>query len=80
MEKYARLCSVTEQVMNEGWCFGDGQDYAATEEAALKLAKEYGFKSIDEAYEAGCCYYTEWEDESDYQYALVNNNIIELDY
>ena len=64
--------------MNDGWVFGDGQEYAATEEAALKIAKEWGFFDLQEAYDNDSAYWTEWEDEDDYQYAEVNGELIEV--
>ena len=77
MKKFARQCSVTGEPMNEGWCFGDGCDYAKYETDAIKLAKDYGYDSLEEAYDDECCYWTEWED--DYQYELVNGELIEID-
>lgn len=77
--KFARQCSITGEGMNEGWCFGDGQDYAKNESDAIKIAKQYGYDSLDDAYEDDACYWTEWEDESDYQYALVNGTLIEVE-
>ena len=76
MEKFARQCSVTGEGMNEGWCFGDGQDYAKYEAGALKLAKEYGYDNINDAYEDDVCYWTEWEDE--YEYQLVDGVLVEI--
>lgn len=35
-ERYARLCDVTGQGMNEGWCWGDGSFYTATKEDTIK--------------------------------------------
>ena len=63
MERYARTCSVTGEGMNEGWCFNDGQDYAKYEEGAIKIAKEYGYDSIDDAYDDEAVYWTQWEDD-----------------
>jgi hypothetical protein len=77
--KWARKCSVTGKGMNEGFCFADGQDYAIDEESALKLAKEYGHDTLKEAYEDDVYYYTEWEDEDDYQYVEIDGNVIDID-
>lgn len=63
MERYPRTCSVTGEGMYEGWCFNDGQDYAKYEEGAIKLAKEYGYDSIEEAYNDEAVYWTQWEDD-----------------
>ena len=63
MERYPRTCSVTGEGMYEGWCFCDGQDYAKYEDGAIKLAKEYVYDSIDEAYDDEAVYWTQWEDD-----------------
>jgi hypothetical protein len=75
--KYARQCSITNEGMNEGWCFGDGQDYAKYEKDAIQLAKDYGYDSIEDAYEDEACYWTEWED--DYQYEEINGVLVEIE-
>lgn len=75
---YARKCDITGQGMNEGWCFGDGEQYAATEDAALKIAKSLGYESLQEAYEDDVCYYTEWEDD-DHQYEVVDGTLVEIE-
>jgi hypothetical protein len=77
--KYARQCSVTNEGMNEGWCFGDGEEYAKYESDAIKMAKEWGYDSIDEAYNEDACYWTEWEDEDDYQYEEINGILTEIE-
>jgi hypothetical protein len=75
--KYARVCSVTGEGMNEGFCFGDGEDYAKTEESALILAKERGYKTLKQAYNDEVYYYTEWEEE-DYQYIVKDGELVEI--
>ena len=35
-ERYARVCDVTGQGMNEGWCWGDGSFYTSTKEDTIK--------------------------------------------
>ena len=77
--KWARKCSVTGKGMNEGYCFFDGQDYASDEESAKKLADEYEYKSLHDAWEDGAYYYTEWEDEDDFQYVEVDGKLIDID-
>jgi len=77
-EKYARKCSKTGEAMNEGWCFGDGQDYAKYEDGAIELAKEYGYSSLADAYVHDGGYWTCWEDEDDYQYQMINGELIEI--
>ena len=65
MEKqFARQCTVTGVGMNNGWVYDEGTAYYSTEEIAEKAMIEVGFSSLDEAYEAGVIYWTEW-DEND---------------
>lgn len=71
MEKYARKCDITGRGMNEGYCWGDGMFYSATEEDTIaELRKDYPEHedlSDDElmswAYDEEVFYYTEWYDE-----------------
>jgi hypothetical protein len=77
--KFARQCSITKQGMNSGWCFGDGEEYAKDEADALQIANEWGYKSLEQAYDDNACYWTEWEDETDFQYELVNGVLVEID-
>lgn len=74
--KYARQCSVTGEGMNEGWCFCDGQDYAKYEEGAVRLSAEYGYSSLQDAYDDDACYWTEWQE--DYQYEVVGGILVEI--
>jgi hypothetical protein len=81
MRKFARQCSITGEGMNEGWCFGDGQYYVKHENDALALALKYGYNSIDDAFEDDAVYWTEWEDEDDYQYYEdENGKIFEISF
>tara|TARA_R110000744_G_scaffold7342_2_gene25287 strand:- start:5721 stop:6026 length:306 start_codon:yes stop_codon:yes gene_type:complete len=44
MENFARTCSVTNEGMNEGWCWGEGAFYTKHKEDTLKECendKEY---------------------------------------
>jgi hypothetical protein len=67
--KFARICDVTGEGMNEGWVINGGVMYIKYEADALAHAKEQGYDSIDAMYEA--CeddgesdgfYWTEWEE------------------
>lgn len=74
--KYARQCSVTGKGMNAGYCICDGEAYASTQDALLiqliaiesigesEIVSEY----LERCFEDELYYYTEWEDEDDYQY------------
>lgn len=116
--KYARVCDITNEGMNEGWVWGDGVFYTKNEsdtlaecrkdrEHILKLNQECvpiiddildwdeweEFKcSIQRAmknedtdedllfigYQLSYLYYTEWEDEDDFQYEEINGILKEL--
>lgn len=79
MEKFARQCSMTGEGMNEGYCFGDGQDYAKYEDDARRLAKQYGYQSLEDAFDDDAYYWTEWEDETDYQYQMIDGQLVEIE-
>jgi len=84
--KYARKCSATGEGMNEGYVFRDGDKYFKYEKDLVahlrslnvdernELTDEY---LIDESYNLGEHYWTEWEDEDDFEYEMVDG-IIEL--
>lgn len=77
-QTFARKCSITGVGMNEGYCFGDGIAYAATRKAAIQIAKEWGYKSLNQAYEDEAYYWTEWDDD-DHQYEVVDGELVELE-
>jgi hypothetical protein len=77
--KYARQCSATLEGMNEGYCFGDGEYYAKHEADALKYAQSIGYKTLEEAYDDDAYYWTEWEDEDDFQYEVIDGKLVEID-
>lgn len=87
MEKFARKCSVTGKGMNEGYVFSDGEFYAKDEESAKVIAlREFDkeledmWPSEDEMENADWqVYWTQWEDEDDYQYIEVNGKLIEIE-
>ena len=65
MEKFGRKDSVTGKGMVEGFCFGDGDFYCESEEDALVKAKEGGFETLKESYDAGNHYWSQWFPEDD---------------
>lgn len=70
--KYARQCSVTGEGMNKGFCICDGAYYVSEEVGIEWWLKEHtSYKTAQEAYDDEYYYYTEWEDEDDYQYEEV---------
>ena len=77
--RYARKCSWSGKGMNEGWViFGE---YYSTIEMADEVAAFNGYADFEEMYKAENredVYYTQWEDESDYQYEEVNGELIEI--
>lgn len=57
-----RVCDITGETMTEGFCIRDGEMYIKYEEHLVEHLKENGeFKDINDAYESGYYYYTEWE-------------------
>ncbi len=59
--RFARKCTITGRGMNQGWMFGDGDEYAATEEAALTIALRRGNKDLEEACDDDDGFWTEWD-------------------
>lgn len=67
--KYARQCSVSGEGMNKGYVICDGEMYIKSEKHLSEhITNDTEYESVEEAYEDGYYYYTEWEDEDDYQY------------
>ena len=71
--KFPRKCDLTHMGMWEGYCFGDGQDYAINKAGAVVLAMRYGYETLEEAWEDDAYYFSEWQEldedgwyESDY--------------
>lgn len=60
--KFPRVCSISGEGMWEGYCFGDGEEYAKEKEFAEIIAKRDGYASLDESYDDEHHYWTEWED------------------
>jgi hypothetical protein len=89
MKKYARQCSITSEGMNEGFVIGDGDFYIKYEKDLITFLRDNDESPreneslsddfiMDEAYNLGEYYYTEWEDEDDYQYYEENGKIFEI--
>jgi hypothetical protein len=86
MENYfARKCSATGEGMNEGYVFREGEEYFKEEKDLVDFLRgldEYNTDLSDEfllkeAYDLEEYYYTEWEE--DFQYQLVDGVLIELE-
>ena len=84
---WARQCDVTEEGMNEGWCWGDGHFYTKHKKDTIaELRKDHSDRNIfsDEellewAYDEEILYWTEWECEDDIQWEEVNGELIEFE-
>jgi hypothetical protein len=90
MTKYAKQCSITGEGMNEGYVYYDGEMYFKYEKDFVMFLKYQNEPLEDiwdlsdefilnEAYDNGEYYYTEWEDENEYEYFEdENGNLITL--
>jgi hypothetical protein len=78
-ELFARRCDITGKGMNEGFVLWDGDFYSSTEEGAIQLLKAHGFDgTLEEAYDAEICYYTEWEELDEDEAYDEDGNLVEL--
>ena len=75
---FARKCSATGEGMNEGWVANDCDYYFKYKEDALAHAKEMGYADLYDAHQNGELYFTEWGDQEDYEWELVNGELVEL--
>ena len=76
--KYARMCDKCGKGMNDGYCVNGGDEYYCSPEC---LHQEYDKQEWQEMYANGFSdqnYWTDWEDEEDYQYILFNNQLLEI--
>jgi hypothetical protein len=56
-----RICSVTNELMTEGWCVNDGEMYFKYEKDAIQWCKDNEYEGLDDAYNDDVIYWTEWE-------------------
>lgn len=77
--KYARQCTITGEGMNEGWIFDSS--YFKYEKDALEHAIQLGYDNLEQACdeEDGAGYWTQWEEEDDAQYIVVNGTLVEIE-
>lgn len=62
--KFARVCSITGEGMNEGYCILDGEMYIKDHMVMVQhITDDTDYADIDEAYEDDYFYYTEWEED-----------------
>lgn len=78
VEIYARLADDGTPI-NAGWVYYDGDGYLATEEEAEEWSYNNGYESLDAAADDDAIYYTEWEDEMDYQYIVIDGYTYEME-
>lgn len=82
---YARKCDITGEGMYEGWVVGGGFFYIKHESDAIAYCKEKWNQTLQEAYEESeesggdGFYWTAWEDESDFQYILVDGVLVDYE-
>jgi hypothetical protein len=78
-QKYARCCTCCGKGMNEGY-FADYEYFCS--DSCLRTeysAKEWEELANDEVEKSNDSYYwTEWEDEEDYQYQIINGILEEI--
>lgn len=74
VKKYARKCDECGCGMNEGY-YVEGSYYCSENCRSKHLSDEEFISMHNEGLDA---YYTEWEDEEDYQYQVKNGELIEL--
>ncbi|QQV89693.1 hypothetical protein Calle1_37 [Cellulophaga phage Calle_1] len=60
---YPRRCDVTGEGMDKGYLFHDTM-YIKYLSDAKKMAKENGYDSLQDSYDSGFHYWTEWEQEA----------------
>ena len=88
--KYAMVCDITGEGMNEGYCIQDGCGHIKYEVDLIKHLREIEKKGnseytadmtdeflLNDYYNADYYYYTEWEDE-DFQYEEINGVLKEI--
>tara|TARA_R110000796_G_scaffold221199_1_gene337267 strand:+ start:244 stop:486 length:243 start_codon:yes stop_codon:yes gene_type:complete len=77
--KYARACDITGKGMNEGYCIGDGNMYIKSHLDMLQhVTDDTDYATMEEAYEADYYYYTDWDDEDEFQYEEINGILTEI--
>ena len=84
--KYARQCSITGEGMNQGYLVGDCTP-VKYEKDLIALIRSWNVDEnnelsdefiLTESYNNEEYFWTEWEDESEYQYEMINHKLIEI--
>lgn len=83
--KYARMCDKCGKGMNEGYVVNGGEEYYCNDECLHQIytPEEWEDMSNDEFFvQCGLDddgnYWTEWDDENDYNYILFNKQLINI--
>lgn len=90
MEKFARKCSKTGEGMDEGYIVNEGEFYFKNEADVLEYLRGNDYITaegieanalndedlLEWAYNDEIYFWTDWED--DYQYKLINGELVEL--
>jgi len=92
MEKFARQCDITGEGMNTGFYVND-ELYIKNEIDLIEWLREQDFITADGtpandfndedlkewAYNDEIYYFTEWNDEEDFQYEMINGVLTEIE-
>jgi hypothetical protein len=74
-DKYARCCTCCGNGMNEGY-FADYEYFCSDSCLHTEYPPYTWSKFVEE--DENSYYWTEWEDESDYQYQIINGKLQEI--
>jgi hypothetical protein len=74
--KYARKCDKCGKGMNDGFVSNGTEYYCSNECLCTEYTKEEWLENA--ADEDNDSYWTEWDDSSDYQFVLFDNQLIEI--
>jgi hypothetical protein len=77
-EKYARKCSKCGKGMNYGFVYEGGCEYYCSDECLNSEFTPQEWAELVRDLE-GENYWTEWEDEGEYQYQIINGILEEID-
>lgn len=59
-DDYYRICTKTGEKMYSGWCVNDGDEYYKNMNDANQRCIEAGYKDMQQAFDDGFMYWTEW--------------------